>query len=248
MFVESQEQAVESPEELWALEEKIVEEKLLETFDFAQLKNWGYSEKEIEEKKREIMEKEKKFFINVLAGVEAAGNGSEKVKVLFDIDETIGAPEFASEKIFTALRPSLIPLMEKIRELGAEMGFITDRGEKIITKQLDDEDNLLPIKKFISPELIFSSRKFNPGDDREFREKMMEEFGGENGIIDENISYEGKPILGGDQVKLRTLKEIRKKLKDDTLVIIDDLNYPNYLNAKNNLSGVSVKDAMFTRP
>ena len=204
------------------------------------------------------MEQERLFITAVLARLQEATDARRRERVLLlDIDETIGTPDWPDDKtLITILRPSLIPLLNQISAPDLHIGFLSSRSKEALERQLQDPRHLALIRQYIDPTYIYSSR-----DERELHcsfeelgEKLKEQFGGESGVIDENLlgrdSEYDYPELPGDQTKLMVLKKRREELAGKAVVVVDDFNYPKYLNTKEGFYGVALREkgGAFFRP
>jgi flagellar biosynthesis/type III secretory pathway chaperone len=221
--------------------------KLDEVFksEFQYMEKREYEVEEITEAREKLLKREEQFFVRVLTAARMAEERSPgNAIVLFDIDETIGTANFDEGKdLVTKLRPSLIPLLEKFKTLNLEVGFLSSRGKESMDKQLGDENNLGPIKEYVNPNLVFSSRKYSSGDSRNFRDKLHE---GSYEVIDVSlVEAEGEfggPTTNGEQQKIKALQEIKEQNPEKSFVVVDDINYPKFLNEKNGIFGVSLAD------
>lgn len=248
-------------EAFWSGTQEGVKQNLLTIFGsrFEQLRQGNlYEEAEIQEKIEEAMGRERSFVVSVLSRLYDATEKSRSERVLlFDIDETIGTPDFPDDNtLITILRPSLMPLLSEISAPNLRIGFLSTRGKEAMEQQLQDPQHLAPLRQYIDPAYVYSARgerelmcRFD-----ELGEKLKEEFGGESGVIDEDLlGRDGEhdyPRLPGDQVKLRVLKKMRGELEGKAVVVVDDFSYPKYLNTKNGFYGVALreKDGAFFKP
>ncbi len=161
------------------------------------------------------IEGEKSFYLKVLSSLISAKeeNKGKEIVALFDIDETLVHCKQKSEKeIETIIRPSSLPLLEKLNFNGIKIGFITSRSE--LTSQLDN--NLNKFKSFVSESYLFSSRRFSytEQEEKSIKEKCPER-------LKDRLSI-------GDFEKILFLKSLISKVEngDKIFVPIDDLKYP----------------------
>lgn len=212
-------------------------------------------EGEIQERIDVMMERERSFIIAVLSRLQEA-KSSERI-LLFDVDETIGTIDFQDDNTFTTiLRPSLLPLLAEISAPDLHIGLLSSRGKEAMEQQLQDPQHLAALWQYIDPAYINSSRGEKelhcPLD--QLGERLKKEFGGKNGVIDENLigrdSQYDFPHLSGDQTKLMVLKKKRDEWKNKTVIVVDDFMYPKYLDTKKGFYGVALKekDGAFYKP
>lgn len=118
------------------------------------------------------LEKERRFLLRIYGKfVEVLrANPGKEIDILFDVDGTIGRPEFDyhSEKLIyrTEIRPALLPLLETMqvaaKALGTSVrnGLLTTRGVEDSTMRLNGEvagDQLAEIRSYVDQELVYSS-------------------------------------------------------------------------------------------
>ena len=202
-----------------------------------------------DERIERMMAREKTFVTSVLSRVERAREerGGDMV-ILFDINETIGSTKFVDGNNFhTLLRPSLMPMMEKLRAMGIKIGFISNWGKEAMERQLQDTQDLESLREYITPKYIYSTRVGYEQDlpyrsVEELAQKLKETFGGDLGVVDDALlGAEGEyPDSSGDYEKLFFLKKIQSELNGKTVIVVDDLDYPKYLDKKKGFYGVSL--------
>lgn len=197
------------------------------------------SDEEYMEKVEEKIDGEKYFFQEVLHGAEVLAGDSEHTKsvILFDIDDTIGKPVFDREGNFsgTILRPTLLPLLENIKEKfpAMEIGFLTTRSKEGVVSQLEDEHQLASLKKFISADRIYSVARqevyMSTDEQSEFVQKSPI-------VNQEHVTEEtGWYLHPGDILKLKMLEELNANEPATSVLAVDDFSYAGLLK-----NGVSV--------
>lgn len=146
----------------WGSIEETVKQNILLTFGstFERRRQAGYGDAEIQESTDRMVAREQSFVTSVLERMqEATSAGRGESILLFDIDETIGTPDFPDDKThITILRPSLLPLLKEISSPGLQIGFLSSRGKEAIEQQLDDPQHLASVRQYINPAHIYSSR------------------------------------------------------------------------------------------
>lgn len=234
----AQEQKSEA-EKFWARNEKQIRESAT--------KLWNKEPEELES----AIEREKNFITLILETAHKAQKVSKsKVQVLFDVDETLASHQYSNEhpKGITIIRPAAFPLLDVLKEKGFELGLFTTRSN--LNEQIEIGGLLESLHPYLNPDLIFSTRNYGTYiGSMEFEDTLVEEYGGENGIIDSALIGERAPSTTGDISKLMGLKAIRNQLSD-SVVIVDDSEYPRVLNEKSGLYGVALREhnAIFTAP
>ncbi len=156
---------------------------------------------------------EKSFFNKVLEQVEKAQkeNIGKHIVSLFDIDETIVNTKIKGNNTYThTTRPSLVNLLEVIKNNNVSIGFLTSRN--LLAEQLDEE--LESLKPFMDTKYLFSSRDMYIPIEKENEIKEMDE---------------GFLLSKGDIEKTYFLNELiaKDKYKNDIFIPIDDLQYPS---------------------
>lgn len=203
-----------------------------------------YEEDERGEMIDRLRTNEKVFFTKVVAAVEKARGQHQQVAVLFDVDETIAKNVYKINSTRkTVFRPSAIPLMELLsNKYRCRLGLFTNRSA--LEEQLKDPETLAPLAPYLDNKLLVSTRSYSSDDDSMgFANNLQNDFGGEDGIVDNALIAENpfdRPSSSGDMNKLNCLREIRGTLPKGAVVIVDDMHYPSILNEKAGLYGVSL--------
>jgi len=231
-------------EQTWKDIEESVTRSLTQMFQEVHGRSGLYAEDEHADALDRLKVNEKIFFTKVLGTVERAHRSYENTAVLFDVDETIGrAPYRADGKRITILRPSVIPLMDILKNTyGCKLGLFTSRGK--LQEQLEDPAHLATLEPYLDKELLISTRGSGSSiGSMEFSDALQVNFGGENGIVDDSLISPDpfqRPSLIGDIEKLSHLRKIRAQLPEGAIVIVDDMQYPAILNESRGLYGVSL--------
>jgi len=253
------------------IEEK-VKNFFAEKIDEKVVERMGYTPQEIEEKRRDAALREQTFVKELLSEVQDARkeNPEGDMLILFDIDDTIGRPKENREtgKIDgTILRPSILELLRHIREQypNTRFGIISTRG--LLQEQLQDEKWLAPLKEFVDPNEVHSTKEWGEKLFRDFAEeeniekqkelsrrlKSWERGPGSSPhkiadylrqhpeVEEAKIPEELSRWYPGDYLKMEIIKTKREANQDTTLIAVDDFEYPKFLK-----HGVCVyPDAMF---
>ncbi len=167
---------------------------------------------------------------------------SRQTLVLFDIDETLGAPVRRTNipnEFRTVIRPAAIPLLECLVAVESEIGLFTTRGTFAVQEQLEDQIHLGRLKPYVSVDQIYGRDGRDKWDTLEATE-VQRRFGLiMNDLLqhDEQLYYS---MNGGDFMKLAKLVLIRKRTKDRPILVVDDLMYPSLLNPQSGMYGVSL--------
>jgi hypothetical protein len=194
----------------------------------------------------------------VLAEIAKAAqeNPDNKVKLLFDIDETIGRAQFSEngrEVIGTLLRPSLLSLLEYIKSnlQNIEFGILSTRGVANLKQQLEDPKHLAPIKNFLTESAVYSTEEVSPSfelDDVSRDTKFLKN----HPLIDleKTATVDAKEInestiynLGlysADFQKLAIIQKISQQEPKTAIIPVDDYIFPKYIKR-----GVYLKNADF---
>lgn len=246
-------------EEFWKSIQDHVRTDLASAFDadLARFQKPDSPSSRTEEKLDEMMAREEIFATSILSRVEQVleERGSDSV-LLLDIDDTIGMTRPSEEDPFALLlRPSLVPVLERVRSFGLKIGFISNRTKEDMELQLRDAGYLDSLRKYIAPEHIYStreeSRELSYHSVDELDSELKKVFGGEDGVIDDNVlGRDGKyPTATGDFEKLFFLKNMRDTIGEKAFIVVDDLDYPKFLDSKKGFYGVSLgKRGAFIRP
>lgn len=243
-------------ETFWQNIAETTRQDILTTYNsvFERRRRRGYEETEIQETIDAMVERERSFVIAVLSRLQEAESAHKgETVILFDIDETIGTPDFLPDnRMVTLLRPSLIPLLTALSAPHRRhIGFLSSRGKETMIRQLEDPEHLASLRKYVDVSYIFSSREeqelYYVSMD-ELGDKLKEAFGGENGIIDERLlgkdSEFDYPSLPGDYTKLAVLKRIRHEMTGErAIVVVDDFEYPKYLDARRGMYGIPLRES-----
>ena len=202
------------------------------------------SQTDLEDDLRGGLEKEKGFVVRVLSAVEEAKKTSDNIILLFDVDETIARKPFRGEGY---IRPSLIPVLEKVTSKGVAVGLLTNRGKEVADDSLESGSDLGSIGAFFDRDIVFSSRGHNKVRAdfdftiEGFRALMLKKFGGVVGEAE--LDQGSDDCCGvGDLEKLSALSEIKEQYPDRSIIVVDDLAYPRFLGEDKGLYGVSLKE------
>lgn len=247
-----------TPGSLWESIETEIKNSLKNIFQTELSRLQTKDLEEAEETTDKLIQREERFFIDVLTIAERAIQDAQTendIIILFDIDETIGVYYTTGENnTITKLRPSLFPLLNELKSKGLKIGFISSRGREAMLEQLQKENNLAPINAYIDKNLVFSSRGYRTRSSDEFARILIETFGGKKGILNDDLlrsanEYE-LPSGNGDQQKITLLQEIKETNPDKKIIAIDDCDYPRFLNEQNGLYGVALthNNGIFHKP
>ncbi|GEM_PF-6751424 len=242
----SKESGPQSPEEFWNSIRDQVRNQLVSLRD--SFVNNRMSPEENEEWLGRAFLREQHFTVSVLEGAEMVlAAHPENFVTLFDIDDTMGATFFRNKDTgVTILRPSISRILAYLKSRGGRIGILTNRRKEIVTKQLTDPDHLTSIEDSIDKELIFSSGQLRSDSAHEFIEEYMTKV---EGILDaekikkrEEEPYTDNFGTTGDQQKVHALESAVRELRGSSILVVDDLWYPPYLNNKAGLYGVCIFD------
>jgi len=170
--------------------------------------------------------------------------------VLFDVDETLASAQYTdATTVVTTLRPSATSLFSILKENGLRVGFLTSRKDEPLRAELET-GSMKGLHEHVDYE-HFYGRDAEKGvpremDSRMFGERLLEEFGGPEGFLDdeyvkETETYKGAWWQGGAMVRLHMIKKLREKIKGPFMVV-DDLHYPHILTGKKGAYGVELDD------
>ncbi len=212
-------------------------------------------EEKIKEEIEGCVEREKQFVLKMFEVIEkvVAAHAGERV-ILFDIDETIGSAVMGADKRLskTVMRPSLLPLLEKLRSIKCEIGFLTSRGDGYLREQLEDPQNIGAIKEYVDPRRVYSSGGVQTKDSSRFLESVSKSFSDviDTKLIDPELRESMGVAVIGAQQKIPVIKDIKAGLPSGAaLVVVDDLEYPRFLNNANGVYGVDLSEGgMFALP
>lgn len=186
------------------------------------------------------LENERLFAFKVFQVVDSVLEGSNKTALLlWDVDGTLGYG-LGQEKgqVRTVLRPVIKSLFAEflnplIKEKKLNMGLMSTRGKQALTEQLEDPQNLQPLKPYFNRRFIFSANDY--------------ESGISEGVIRE-ASEDFRPTMG-DQAKITSLSGVRKQSPPEIPIIVaDDDRYSQFLNSGNNFYGIDVSDCPTLAP
>jgi len=204
-----------------------------------------YPEEARQENLAEKLPKEKEFVKALLSKLKELLAQGKKVLMLVDVDETIGGGYYDEKQEWhTLIRPAFLAVMKRIqsyRDAGRlDVGLLTTRG--IPREQLDDPNNLQKIKSYIHPDHIYSTRKYQTlGSTHEEIEEIGQK---ENGVLRAGLTEAdyNKFSIGGSVVKLKALEDITAQNPTETILVVDDFKFVNYLNQDRNLHGVHIDE------
>jgi hypothetical protein len=173
--------------------------------------NYYDSDFPLEEELEKKIFAENSFLQSVLQVVLKAkkDNPNSDIITLFDIDETIAYNDYidnTNRKTF--VRPSVLTLLPFLKEQKIQIGLLSNRTE--IESQLNDNENLGLIKKYISPELILSTRGTLYFNDEERLDGK----------------YKKERFVTGDFEKINFLEKFVVNYPNAIIIPIDDLSYP----------------------
>ncbi len=169
------------------------------------------TEKKLEDK----LQGEESFYTRILTAIAEArsANPSKKIVVLFDIDETIVRGIINEDDGVTNIfRPSAFSLFARIKEGGAEIGFLTSRAE--LKTQLSE--GLKDMQGVVNESYLFSSRDVYITLEEE---KAIED------LLPKELEYRFRQ---GDFDKIKVLNSLiaDESNKDKIFIPVDDFIYP----------------------
>lgn len=106
----------------------------------------------VDQRKRylRMFSSERAFVVRVWTAVAAPlAARADAVVVLFDVDQTLGSRKGRDGESATLIRPSAVPLMAQLREVGARMGLLTTRGIRELRRNLEDVLHLQGIAPYL---------------------------------------------------------------------------------------------------
>lgn len=239
---------------------KDLENRLRETSYFKELQA-ELPEEKLRKMFRDMEDRERRFAEKVFVAVEKAHSRFSEGTALFDIDETLartrvaggGAARHGEIKYNTIVRPAASHVLEYIKDAGFSIGFITTRGpsEDLLNQALNDPKNLSPLKNYINPARIYSTK-----DQRVREEKIKTDCRGMDSEREKFFDYllrgalvrpdctdseKSELVSSGVFEKMLTLSAVKREFDENTaLIVADDLAYPLALNEEGGLYGVEL--------
>lgn len=240
-------------EVFWNENKKEIEEELLKALQVTFASDPVYY---TEDEKKEVFEErinaEKEFSRILLQSLSGLLERNKKILMLFDVDETIGKAFYDKKNVFhTVIRPAFLLIMKRLQDLRTtgkvDVGLLTTRGE--LRKQLEDPENLQPIKEIIHPDHLYSARGVTLGYDNENGCEVLEDRSKESSVLRTNILENEAFQLrnSGTLKKLTLLQEIRVKNSGKLFLVVDDDRYPSFLDEEKGFIGIGLdRDTMFS--
>jgi len=213
-----------------------------------------YEEERLQNEVEDMLAAEKEFVKSLLPKLQFLLNSNSKVLMLVDIDETVAGPYDTGDGIDRSMvRPIFLKLLDKLQSYRSadklEVGIISSRSE--IKQQLNDSNQLLRLKDYMSPDKIYTTidNRIHGLTHEENKEQIRKFASDDQSVLRDNlIEDDYNKLTGTDRdksslEKIATLQEIRAKVPEGVpILVVDDENYPNFLDENKKLYGVKVED------
>ncbi len=218
----------------------------------------------LEQSLHEGLEAEKKFFNLVMESIDrlTLDSRSERL-VLFDLDQTLVQNKYLSDYEETGIweyecliRPTAEIIMNHLKNIGVEMGVLSNRSISVLEENLQNPGRLGTLKQHISEKFILSSRegpdllsprwetllKFNiTADGNLMPEVLKDEIVDAQKCAEILLQVRAEP-KGQDRMmtnarKLNVLFMAARSFKDKAVLVIDDYKFPLALDPKKHFYG-----------
>lgn len=198
-----------------------------------------------------FVEQERLFFVRVLETVRRAAERGEPIDIYFDVDGTIAT---RIEEKNDLVRPSFLPLLEQIyREFGngrVKIGLLTTRRVAEQTEMVRSHDNYSDFQTLVGRIPIIyvrdEERLPSPANDLlsvEQRTSYLTEKQAAK-VLEPMTDQQFTTMVAGlhlhEPEKIAWVPQLRAREPTHTLVIVDDLSYPSYLDETQGIFGISL--------
>lgn len=198
-----------------------------------------------------FVEQERLFFIRVLETVRRAAKRNEPIDIFFDVDGTIATRIGEKNDL---VRPSFQPLLDQIyHEFGngrVKIGLLTTRRVAEQTEMVNSQDSysglqsnagVVPIiyvrdeerVPSVANDLFSVEQKQNYLTEKQAKSVLQK-------MSDQQFTAMLADFHLHEPEKIAWVPQLRAREPNHTLIIVDDLQYPSYLDESKGIFGVSL--------